>query len=230
MGVSRAGQRALLRQGHWPRSESLWSLAGSPLARLSTGSVRERAEVSGRRDRRARQDDRARLVLRPSHRHRRPPAVSEPGLRRTGGEELGCESLLHRQKLLQLEQVDQAVSRRHVVRVLPYRPEPGETAGGPGKPHVGEPQLERRGAVLLDRSDFLLEQRSDRLRVPALSHVAPRFARHFAGLDRQHQQPEDDERRLSSAAAASAGEAVGQGEAERRRAEQHRTRSGRRGC
>jgi len=61
----------------------------------------------------------------------------------------------------------------------------------------------------LGRSDLLLEQGSERLRVPALSHLASGFARHFADLDRQHQQPEDDERALSPAAAAAAGEAAG---------------------
>ena len=40
------------------------------------------------------------LVLRLRHRHRRPPAVSQPRLRRAGREELGRESLLHRSRAI----------------------------------------------------------------------------------------------------------------------------------
>ena len=42
-----------------------------------------------------------------------------------------------------------AVPRRHVVRVLPRRAEPDQAAGRSREPRVGEPQLERRRAVLL---------------------------------------------------------------------------------
>ena len=48
----------------------------------------------------------------------------------------------------------------------------------------------------------------------------PGLARHLADLDRQHQQSADDERGLPAGAAAGAGEAVGEGNARRRRARQ----------
>ena len=57
---------------------------------------------------------------------------------------------------------DSAVSRGHVVRVLPRRSEPDQAAGGSEQPEVGEPQLERRRAVLLGRPDLLLGRRSRR--------------------------------------------------------------------
>ena len=60
--------------------------------------VRKRGEVPGRGDRRARQavgrrhDPAGRLVLRLRHRHRRPAALSQSGLRREGGARPGTPS------------------------------------------------------------------------------------------------------------------------------------------
>ena len=57
-----------------------------------------------------------------------------------------------------LQRPDATTSRRDLVRpyrvgmscaLLPRRPEPGQAAGRSGEPAVGEPQLERRRAVLL---------------------------------------------------------------------------------
>ena len=53
----------------------------------------------------------------------------------------------------------EAVPRRHVVRLLSRRAESDEAAGRSGEPGVGEPQLERRRAVLLGGSHLQLAER-----------------------------------------------------------------------
>ena len=62
-------------------------------------------------------------------------------------------------ELLQSQGPGAAVPRRHVVRLLPRRPEPDQAAGRSGEPEVGEPELERRRAVLLGRPHLQLERR-----------------------------------------------------------------------
>ncbi len=131
----RARQRALLRERDWGRPEPAWPLARRSQQRLRRRSVREREQVPGRRHRLARQaawrrhDAAGRFVLRLGDRHRRPAPVPEPGLRREGGQGLGPRELLHRPELLQPQGPGPAVPRRHVVRLLPRRAEPGESAG-----------------------------------------------------------------------------------------------------
>ena len=81
------------------RPEPLRPVARRRATRLPARSVRERAEVSRRRRS-------ARAARRPcrsapttaSHRHRRPAAVPEPGLRRAGAQALGLRALLHRSR------------------------------------------------------------------------------------------------------------------------------------
>ena len=75
-GSTRAGQRAVLQEGDRARSEPLRPVARRPRSGLPARSVRRRDEVSGRADRRARQDRAGRLLLRRADRHRRPAAVS----------------------------------------------------------------------------------------------------------------------------------------------------------
>ena len=144
-----------------PKRFGLWLDQRS--RRLPARSVRERAEVSGRRDRRARQDGASRARTTASHRHRRPAAVSESGLRRGGRARRGTRSATTPiPAYYNVEQAGPAVPRRHVVRVLPRRPEPDQAAGRSGEPEVGEPQLERRRAVLLGRPHLRLGRRPDR--------------------------------------------------------------------
>ena len=78
VGIFRPGQRAVFRQGDRSRSEAARAVAGSALARLPARSVRKRAEVSGRGDRRPRQEHPGGLVLRLRQRHRRAAAVPNP--------------------------------------------------------------------------------------------------------------------------------------------------------
>ena len=84
-----------------PRSRPLGPVARPAARRLRARSLRKRAEVPGRGGRIARRDAereglRDRLLLRLRHRHRRPPAVPEPRLRRARRRPLGRRSLLHR--------------------------------------------------------------------------------------------------------------------------------------
>ncbi len=76
---------------------------------------------------------------------------------------------------------------------------------------MGEPQLERRRAVLLVGPHLRLEGRHQReqLLLPGAAHLAARHARHLARLDRQHQQPAHDERGLLPRPAHGPGEAAG---------------------
>ncbi len=102
-----------------------------------------------------------------------------------------------------------------VVRLLPRRPEPDQAAGGSRESEVGEPELERRRAVLLVGPHLRLARPEEREQ-PFLSGapcLATGHARHVARLDRQHQQPADDERGLLPGAAHGAGEEMGQGNA-----------------
>ena len=87
--------------------------------------------------------------------------------------------------------------------LLSRRPESGQAAGRSRESAVGEPELERRRAVFLGRSHLQLAGRREQaeLLLPAVPHVAARRARHVARLDRQHQQPADDERGLLPRAA-----------------------------
>ncbi len=114
--LPRPGQRAVLHGSDRARPEPLRPVARRPRSDLPARSVRRRGEVPGRRDRRPRQDRAGRLLLRRAHRHRRPAAVSQPGLRREGAQALGRRALLQRPELLRLARSGEAVPRRHVVR------------------------------------------------------------------------------------------------------------------
>ena len=127
--LSRPGQRALLQESHRTRSQSLRPVARQPRPRLPRRSLREREQISGRQDRRARQEYSGRLVLRIRDRHRRPAALSQSRLRRSGREEVGPEALLRRSQLLQRQEAGQALSRRHVVRLLPRWAESRQASG-----------------------------------------------------------------------------------------------------
>src|SRR5262245_1692120 len=122
---------------------------------------------------------------------------------------MGRRALLQRSELLQFGKTRETLSRWHVMRLLPYRTEPPEAAGGPGASQVGKPQFQRRRAVLLDRSHLLLGGRRIELWLPAVSHVSSGDARYVPHLYRQHQQPKNDECRVPVAAPATGGKTVG---------------------
>ena len=122
--LSRPGQRALLRQGRPAPTRSVSASGSTCAAPTARRSVRERAEISRRRDRRARQDRAGRLVLRLRHRHPRAAAVPQSRLRRGGGEAWDPERYYTDPELLSIQGPGAAVSRRHVLRLLPCRPEP----------------------------------------------------------------------------------------------------------
>ena len=111
-------------------------------------------------------------------------------------------------------------------------PNPVKPPTDPENPTLGESQLERRRAVLLVGPRLRLEGDHEReeLLLPVAAHLAARHARHLARLDRQHQQPADDERGLLPRPAHGAGQALGQGDDRRRRPRQQavqRVRAGR---
>ena len=124
---------------------------------------------------------------------------------------MGRRALLQRSGLLRVQRSREAVSGRHVVRLLPRRSESRQAARRPGEPGVGEPQFQRRCAVLVGGSHLRLEGRegSRQLFLPAVPQLAPRHARHVDRVDRQHQQPADDERGLLSGPPDGPGEEVG---------------------
>ena len=214
----RPGQRALLRERDRRRPESPRAVAGRAQQGLPARSVREREQVSGRGDRRARQavrrrhDSAGRLVLWLRHRHRRPAPVPESGFRREGREGLGRGAVLHRSGLLQPQGPGAPVSRRHVLRLLPCRPEPGEPAGRSGASAVGQPQLVGRRAVHVGRPALHLQLRQagrpQELHVPARPHLPAGHDGYVAGLDRQHQQSAHDERGLRLRVAHGPGQAA----------------------
>ena len=207
-------QRTLLHRADRPRPESLWPVARRARSEVSARSVRQRGEVSRREARLTRHDHARRLLLRRALRHRRTAAVPQSRLRREGAAQVERRALLQRPRLLRRPRPREAVPRRHVVRVLPRRAEPGAAAEGCGEPGVVRAQLERRRAVLVGGSHLQLasHRQQGQLLLPAAAHVTPRLARHLAGLERQHQQPADDERGLHAEAASRAVEALAQGD------------------
>ncbi len=108
------------------------------------------------------------------------------------------------------------------MRVLSRGPESDQAARRPGKPEVGEPQLERRRPVLLVGPRLQLAWPGQRKQcvLPGAAPVAARQPRHLARLDRQHQQSQDHERGLLPRPAHGTREKVGQRDAERRRPEE----------
>ena len=70
-----------------------------------------------------------RLLLRLRDRHRGTAPVPQSGFRRGRRREVGPGPLLQRPELLRVQRSDPTVPHRHVVRLLPRRPESGESAG-----------------------------------------------------------------------------------------------------
>ena len=183
----RPGQRAVLRERDRRRPEPARPLARRALARTAP-PIRSRTRASipgvaiGSRGKPL-GDGTTQPVgsfYGYATRHRRPAPVPEPGVRREGGQGLGRRALLHRSELLQPQGPGAAVPRRHVVRLLPRRPEPGESARRSGASRVREPQLVGRRAVHVGRSPLHLQLEQARgpqeLHVPARPHVSARAA------------------------------------------------------
>ncbi len=153
--------------------------------------------------------------------HRRLPAVPQPRLRRARRRPLGSRALLHRSVVLQRQgrwsvriasacRAACATSARirSARRPIPNNPEWANLSSNVGAQYFWTDRIFYEAADLLE------------LRVPVVPLVAARIARHFVRLDRQHQQPADDERGLRAAAAAAERPALGPGDAGRRRPRQ----------
>ena len=102
-------------------------------------------------------------------------------------------------------------------------PNPVRPPADRGTSGVGEPQLQCRRAIFLDRSDLLLGGGPFQFRLPAVSHFASGQPRYFAGFKRQHQQSAHDECHLLTGAAAGTSQTVRQRDAGRRTTEQQAT-------
>ena len=199
LALSRPRQRAVL-QGSRPGPIRIASASGSTCAIPSCppDPFADATEVSGRQDRRARQDGCRRLLLRRADRHRRPAAVSESGLRRERAQEVELGALLQRSELL---------LRPDLVR--PYRvgmscafchvgPNPIKPPADPENPKW-ENLSSNVGAQYFwwDRIFNWRGEANEGSFFYQLLHTSrPGYARHVARLDRQHQQPAHDERRL----------------------------------
>ena len=189
--LPRFDQRAVLRRADRSGSESFRPAARCAQSELSRRSVRGRGEVSRRPHRRARQDRAGRFAVRLRQRHRRVAAVPQSRLRRGGKGEVGCGRVFQGRS-----EPGASVPRRHVLRLLPCRPEPGASAGRSGQSAMGRSQFHRRRAVHVGGSPVRLSRQSRQLHLPACAHLPAGRDGHVAGLDRQHQQSAHDERGL----------------------------------
>ena len=96
-------------------------------------------------------------------------------------------------------------------------PSPDPSAGQSGSPAMGRSQFNGRQPVSMDRPRLRLRRRCEELPLSARPYLRARHGGHLAGLDRLHQQPAHHERGLSARPPSRRGEALGQGDAERRR-------------
>ena len=222
MGISRAGQRALFRQGDRPRSEAATacgSISGRPTVRPTRSKTSRSIPASPSAPAAARWR-RVRTTA-------PPPASSDCGCSRIRTSTSGPRK--------------RGTPERFYTDPTYYNDPTGWSGRTASACPAGSamsvrirPTRRRIRTIRSGRTSARMSARStsgstassigtpipDRLRVPAVSHVTAGLARHLADLDRQHQQSADDERGLPARAAAGAGQAVGQGNARRRRARQ----------
>ncbi len=150
VALSRARERAVLHRSDRSRSESLRAVARRARSEVPARSVCRSAALS-RRARSARAGPSCRSAPTTASR----PAWSACGCspiristrRRAAALEL--RTVLQRSGVLLRPRSRPAVPRRHVVRVLPRRPESDPAARRSGEPGMGASELERRRAVFL---------------------------------------------------------------------------------
>ena len=223
--VSRPRQRALLQEGRPdpdPNRFGLWLDVRDP-------SCPPDPFANADRNTRACRSARAGRPCRSAPTTANPPGIvglrlfPESGLRRERAQEAGTRSAIYNDPRYYFDRrPGSALPRRHVVRVLSRRTESDQSAGRPREPEVGEPELQRRRAVLLGRPHLQLAGRRQRRSFfYQLLHTSrpgtldtslvstdninnPRTMNAVYHLGRAH----------------GAGEEVGQGDARRRRAEQ----------
>ena len=129
--LPRPRQRALLREGDRPGSRALRPVARQARARAARPDPFENDdEVPRRRDRRARQD-----TCRSAPTTATPTGIvglrlfPNPDFDEAAAKKWDAERYYSDPKLLPVERSRQALPRRHVLRLLPRRPEPGQAAG-----------------------------------------------------------------------------------------------------
>ena len=140
-----------------PRSRTLRPVARqarAPTARPIPST--NAAEISRSEDRRARQDRAGRLVLRLGTGIVGLRLFPNPDFDEAAAKKWDPSATTPIPATTCDKRPGAALPRRHVLRVLPRRAEPDQAAGRSGEPEVGEPELERRRAVLLDRPHLRL--------------------------------------------------------------------------
>ena len=113
-------------------------------------------------------------------------------------------------QFLQRQEPGAALSRRHVLRLLPCRAEPDQSAGRSREPELGEPELNRGAQYFWVDRIFVWKPRRPTNFIFQLFHTSrPGRDGYLARLHRQHQQPAHDERGLQPRRAAGDRQALG---------------------
>ena len=205
-----------------PRSGPFRSLARQAPRRLPAGPVRERAEIS-----RASRSARAARTCRSAPTTATPRASSACGCSRTRPStrrrpRSGTPSAtMNDPSYYNIEGPGEAIPRRHVVRLLPCRPEPDSIRRRTRSTRSGKTSSSNVGAQYFWVDRIFIWEPDPSSFVYQLFHTSRPGALDTSLVStRQHQQPADDERDLQSRPAARPGTALGQGDAGRRRPEQ----------
>ena len=189
-------------------------------------------------------------LLRLCHRHRRPAAVPQSGLRRGRGREAGTPSAITPTRATTTTRTwcGPTASACPAASAM-SGPSPMHPPADPAHPQWADLSSTVGAQYMWVDRLFIYNARRRQLHVPARAHLPAGRDGHLAGLDRQHQQPAHDERGLQPRRRGSSmALRWGQRDAGRRRAQQQavqrlrrqrpadrsssrsRTRSGRRTC
>ena len=150
LALSRSRQRAVLQGSHRARSRIASDSGSTCATRLPARSVR-RCETGIRASRSAR----AATTVPVGSYYGEPTGIvglrlfPNPDFDEKARAAVELRALLQRSDLLLRSRPRPSVPRRHVVRLLSRRTQSDQAAGESGGPEVGEPELERRRAVLL---------------------------------------------------------------------------------